>query len=200
MDKPMLESRLKLYRQHKAEVETTLKRIEVWKEMLDKGELEYFEDVPEKILGMPRSNTVTSPVENIAVRNEVTREMVEQWIKDDESRIFYKKLEVEQIETAINALTGQQRTVIESKYFEGMTWRNIEILFNDKFSRSRIFVTEEGLQKINNASLYTLWAILGPLYSKYLYFKQYNIDYRKSTGKVPEKYQKSTRQGSVLGL
>jgi hypothetical protein len=192
MDKQMLESRLKLYKQHKAEVDTTLKRIDVWKEMLDKGELEYFEYVPGTLPGMPKSTTVTSPIEIIVSRHEVTREMVEQWIDDDESRIRYKKLEVEQIGIALAALTAEQRAVIESKYLEGMTWRNIEIIFNEKFSRNRVYVTEEGLQKINNSSLEILWEILGPLYSKYLYFRQYNVDIRKSTRKVPEKYRKST--------
>jgi hypothetical protein len=204
MDKQMLESRLKLYKQHKAEVETTLKRIAVWKEMLEKGELEYFEDVPGKILGMPKSTTVISQVENIAVRAEVTAEMVDQWIKDDESRIFYKRLEVEQIGIALVALTVEQRTVIESKYFNDMTWKNIEVVYNEKFARNGYYLTESGLQKINNKVLETLWEILGPLYARYIYFKQYNLEVKRvalkrSENRKLKKGQKGERNGVVLG-
>lgn len=177
MDKPMLESRLKLYKQHKAEVETTLKRIEVWKEMLAKGELWYFDDSPPgREPGMPPTTTLSSQVEISVISREVTTEIVSQWIKDDESRIFYKKLEVEQLEVAFGALTSEQRFIINAKYCNDMTWKHIEISFNEKFSRKGFYLTEAGLRKINSIALIVLWQILGPLYLKYIYFKHYNLD------------------------
>lgn len=200
MDKPMLESRLKLYKRHKAEVETTLKRIEVWREMLKKGELICFEDIPDKIPGMPHSSGTSSVVENIAVRNEVTAEMVDQWIKDDESRIFYKRLEVEQIETALIALTTEQKTIVEAKYFSDMSWKNIEMVYNEKFARNGYYMTESGLQKINSKTLEILWEILGPLYAKYIYFKQYNIDLKRIVEDQKERRKlKKARNGREMG-
>lgn len=181
---------MKLYKQHKAEVETTLRRIDVWKEILRRGELEYFEDIPDKVPGMPRSKTVISPVENRIIRNEITTEMVEQWISDDESRIFYKKMEIEHIDIALQSLTAEKRFVIISKYFEDMTWRNIEIQFNEKFSRNRIYISDNRLRQMNGEILDILWEILGPLYSKYQYFKQYNFELKQQIKKQQEEQSK----------
>ena len=168
----ILEERLKLYKKHKAEVITTLQRITVWEEALKKGELWLFENNINRMLGMPRSTTVTSPTENAVGSREVTRELVEEWIEDDKSRMHFKKIEIEQIGEALKALTGEQRTIVESKYFEERTWRNIEILFNERHSVGRVYVTGEMLRKTNKESLETLWDILGPLLQRYLYFRR----------------------------
>ena len=130
----ILEERLRLYKKHKAEVNTALQRIAIWEDALKKGELWLFENSVNKILGMPRGNMVSSPTEQIASHNEVTRELVEEWIDEDKSRMRYKKIEIEQIEEALKALTKEQETIIKCKYFEEMTWRNIEIAFNERHS------------------------------------------------------------------
>lgn len=168
MDKPMLESRLKLYKQHKAEVVTALQRVAVWEEALKKGELWLFENSVSRMLGMPRSPSVHSSTESTVEQREVTAELVQEWIEEDRSRVYYKKLEIDQIDEALKALTAEQRTVIESKYFEGMTWRNIEILFNERHSKGRVFIQTDGIRKINSETLGILWKILGPLFQRYL--------------------------------
>lgn len=168
----ILEEHLRLYRKYKAEVNTTLQRVAVWEEMLKKGELWAFEYSVSKLAGMPGGGVSSSPVETEVRDREVTAEMVREWIEDDRSRVYYKKVEVEQIEEALKALTREQRTVIEAKYFDGMTWRNIETLFNEKYSVGRVCIQVDGIRKINRESLEILWEILGPLFQRYLYFKR----------------------------
>jgi hypothetical protein len=168
----ILEERLKLYKKHKAEVITTMQRVSVWEEALKKGELWVFEYHTSKILGMPHATTTTSPTEQTASNREVTAELVQDWIDEDKSRMRYKSVEIQQIGEALKALTKEQQTVIESKYFESETWRNIEIIFNERHSIGRVCITSEGLKKINKEALEILWQILGPLFQRYLYARK----------------------------
>ncbi|MDP4158212.1 MAG: hypothetical protein Q8911_00410 [Bacillota bacterium] len=168
----ILEERLKLYKKHKAEVITTQQRISVWEEALKAGELWAFEYHTSKVLGMPHVTTTSSPTESMASDREVTAELVQEWIDEDKSRMRYKIVEIEQIEEALKALTREQRTVIECKYFELMTWKNIEIQFNEQHSRGRVFIQTDGIRKINSEALEILWQILGPLFQRYLYFRK----------------------------
>lgn len=168
----ILEERLKLYKKHKAEVITTLQRVEVWEEALKAGELWAFEYHSSPTLGMPHATTTASPTEQTASQREVTVELVQEWIEEDKSKIRYKTVEIEQIDEALKALTKEQKTVIESKYFEAMTWRNIEIEFNEKYSVGRVYIKTDGLKLINREALEILWQILGPLFQRYLFFRR----------------------------
>lgn len=133
-----------------------------------------FEYYTSRIIGMPHATTTTSPTESAMCRKEVTTELVQEWIDEDKSRMRYKNVEIEQIEEALKALTREQRTIIESKYFNGMTWRSIEVVFNNQFSVGRPTIYTEMLRKINKESLEILWEILGPLFQKYLFFRRSN--------------------------
>jgi len=168
----ILEERLKLYKKHKAEVITTSQRITVWEEALKSGQMWLFENSVSIMPGMPHATTTTSPTERIAVQREVTTEMVQGWIDEDKSKVRYKSIEIEQIDVALKALTKEQRTIIESKYFESESWRNIEIVFNERHSVGRVYIMSEGIRKINKEALGILWQILGPLFQRYLYFRK----------------------------
>ena len=168
----ILEERLKLYKKHKAEVITTIQRVSVWEEALKSGHLWMFENSASRVIGMPHAATTTSPTEQIAAQREVTAELVQEWIDEDKSKIRYKTVEIEQIDEALKALTREQETVIMAKYFESETWRNIEILFNERHSVGRVYITVEMLRKINKEALEILWEILGPLFQRYLYFRK----------------------------
>lgn len=168
----ILEERLKLYKKHKAEVITTMQRISVWEEALKSGELWLFEYTASLVPGMPHATTTTSPTEQTVSRREVTAELVQEWIDEDKSKMRYKTVEIEQIDEALKALTREQETVIGSKYFEAMSWRNIETIFNEKYSVGRIYIQTDGLKRINRDSLEILWQILGPLFQRYLYFRR----------------------------
>jgi len=168
----ILEERLKLYKKHKAEITTASQRIAVWQDALKSGDLWMFEDSVSRVEGMPHATTTTSPTERIAAQREVTAELVQEWIDEDKSKVRYKTVEIEQINEGLNALTKEQQTVIESKYFEAMTWRNIEIAFNERHSIGRVYITDEMLRKINKAALEVLWEILGPLFQRHLYLRK----------------------------
>lgn len=170
----ILEERLKLYKKHKAEVVTTLQRIMVWEKALKSGELWLFESSVSVVEGMPHATTTTSPTERTASRREVTAELVQEWIDEDKSKMRFKTVEIEQIDEALKALTREQRTIVEAKYFESETWRSIEISFNEKYSVGRIYIQVNGLKIINKDALDILWQILGPLFQRYLYFRKAN--------------------------
>ena len=170
----ILEERLKLYRKHKAEVVTTSQRIEVWEQALKSGELWLFENSIGVIPGMPHATTTTSPTERIAVRREVTAELVQEWIDEDKSKVRFKTTEIDQIDGALKALTKEQETIVRAKYFDAETWRSIEIAFNERHSVGRVYISSEMLRKTNKVALCILWEILGPLFQRYLYFRKAN--------------------------
>jgi hypothetical protein len=167
MNKPLLEKRLKLYKKNKYNVETTVQRVNLWEGLLREGNLEIFEYQASRLLGMPRAKNVNG-LDVIVAENEVTEEMVRDWIEDDKSRIYYMKIEVEQIETALKALSQEQSVIVDLKYFNNMSWRGIETIFNERF-KNRIYITDEMLRKMNRESLQILWDLLGPLYARLCY-------------------------------
>jgi len=86
-----------------------------------------------------------------------------EWISEEQSRIFHTRLEVTQIESALNALTQQERFIIECKYFEGMNWRSIEVNVNTKY-REANYITEAGIRKINSKALDKIKIVLDSFY------------------------------------
>ena len=162
-----IEDKLRNYKKNRAEVNTTLQRIEIWERMLADGDMSKFVNTPAITPGMPKAPLrQSSPVENIVEESEVTAELVEQWIEDEKSRIFWKKLEVEQIEEALKALTTEQKYVISKKYFEEWSWRTIEINFNEDF-KHRGAVYERGLRYICREALKIIADILNPFYQQF---------------------------------
>ena len=162
----MIEERLKRYKQNKADVETTLSRCQVWQDMINNNDLESLIYTPTRIEGMPKALRINSPVESEVMQRCATIEGVQSWIKEDTSRIFFKKLEVEQIEGALRALTPEQRFVIEQKYFDETFWSNIEINFNNKFN-NRAPIQKDRLKEIKTNSLKIITDILTPFYERY---------------------------------
>lgn len=163
-----IEDRLKLYKKHRADVDTTLQRITVWEEMIKKGDFSVFEYSSPSTLGMPKATgfNISSPIETEICKNEMTKEIVQSWIADDWSRIRLKKLECEQIECAIKGLKEQQKYILECKYFEGWSWKNIEINFNSNYQHKREYVSDEAIRKINKESIIVITTILEPFYKQ----------------------------------
>ena len=166
MDIKIIESALRDYRRKQSVVETTLARIENYKET--KNNPDSFTHIfPEQSRepGMPKGTGISSLVENAVTNKEKAVYILNQWIKDDCSRIYPYQIELEQLNGALNALTKQQRFIIECKYFEGMFWKDIEVLINDKF-RQRNFITVSGIRKLNTEALIMLRNILKTYYSR----------------------------------
>jgi hypothetical protein len=161
-----IEDRLKLYKKHRAEVEVTLHRISVWEDMITKGDFSVFEYSEASTLGMPRAPgfKINSPIETEVCRKEISMETVREWIADDWSRIRLKKLECEQIEIAMIGLKEQQKYILECKYFEGWSWKNIEINFNAHFANKREYIYHEAIKKINLESIKLIEEVLEQFY------------------------------------
>jgi len=169
MDIRIIETALRDYKRKKSVIETTLLRIEQFKEALN--DPDSFSSVfigTNKEPGMPRGNGGIggSTVEMSVGDKEEAVELLKEWINDDKSRIYPYQIEKEQIDAALGALTRQQRYIVECKYFEDMFWRDIEISFNDKF-RQKNYITYEQLKKLNKDSLDLLTNILKPYYSRF---------------------------------
>lgn len=163
------EDMLKTFKEKKATIQITLERIEVYKRALNNPEehgglfLGSSRDP-----GMPtgKGYKPTSEVEYQVLSREQQAELLKEWIWDEHSRIYPLQIEVEQLTGALNALTEQQRFIIESKYFENMYWRDIEMSYNDQY-RKKNYITFEGLKNINRKSLELLAKILTPYYERF---------------------------------
>ncbi len=163
-----IEKILKSYKEKKAYVEATEARIEGWKNAIQHPEMWYKDYIPQgRELGMPGRphGSPPAPIENYVVGKQLTVDMIKEWIAQDQSRIFTIKIEIEQIEKALEGLTRQERCVIELKYFENMFWRDIEINFNNLY-RQKNYITDIRLKQINREALNKLFKILQPYYEK----------------------------------
>lgn len=161
----VIEKMLKEYRKKRAKVDNSLATIQAWEESLENPDVvEYLVRTYGVEMGMPTAKyKITSPQEVEILRNELEPEeaaqLVREWIKDEYSRIFKDKLEVEAIERALSALTPSQKYVIELKYFDEFFWSVIEDKYNERF-REKNYVTEARLRQIDREALNKLTEIL----------------------------------------
>lgn len=168
MNIKIIENALKDYKRKKSVVETTLSRIEQYKEALSNPDsFEYVFLGSPREPGMPRSTGGRKSSVELAIEDkEKAIELLKEWIKDDHSRIYPYQIELEQINGALNALTMQERYIIECKHIEKMFWRDIEISFNEKF-RQQNYLTVSGLKKVNRSALEIMAKILEPYYTRF---------------------------------
>jgi hypothetical protein len=161
-----IRDKLKLYRGKKARVETTKARIQAYQVLLEDPEIEqlgYYLSFREP--GMPGSGGGGSMVERSVIHGELTRELVKEWIKEDQSRITLLEIEVAQIEAALKSLTSWEEYIISCKYFENMFWTNIEASFNSEFPQKHD-ITQDRLKQMNKEALDKLEMILTPFYNQ----------------------------------
>lgn len=151
-----IEKALRDYRKNKGKIETAEERCRYWQECLDTmtdDEIaKEFIDTQPDTYGMPKARNNNSPVEKEVVIHEVTREMVKQWIKDDQSRIRPIKQQVKQIEIALGSLTEEENYVIDCKCIDNWKWVQVEIGFNEKY-RDENKITIERLKRIKIEAL-----------------------------------------------
>ena len=158
---------------NKSIIETTLARVESYRNSIeDPTSYSNIHMGSQSEVGMikGKGGKPLSPVEGEVLKKENDEmfvvENLKEWIKEDLSRIYPLQIEVEQIEGALNALTKQQKHIIECRYFERIFWDDTEISFNNKFKTT---LTCGQLQKKNKGSLDKLYKILKIYYDrKYL--------------------------------
>lgn len=166
MEIKIIEDALRDYRRKQSIVETTLARIESYKKARDNPD-SYTHIFPDSRLpGMPKGTDIISPVEKTITDKEKASIIINEWIYDDYSRIYPYQIELEQLDGALNALTMQQRFIVECKYFEGMFWRELADTFNNEF-RGKNYITSEGIRKMNRQALDLLGRILEPYYNRF---------------------------------
>lgn len=164
--------RLKKYKENSSAIETTLARIETYEKAL-KNPTSYTDISLSSQADMGsikgKGGVPSSPVEQSLIRKEGNEqevmESLREWIKEDKSRIYPLQIEKEQIDGALNALTKEQRHVIECKYFDDMFWKDIAESVNDNF-RKVSCITGSGAKKINATSLEMITKILNLYYSR----------------------------------
>ncbi|MDD2401680.1 MAG: hypothetical protein PHD60_05650 [Clostridia bacterium] len=158
-----IEQTLREYKKKKSIVETTLARIEAFQVALENPDMYVYVIVTRgKELGTPIEYFYNgSTVENEIFDKEKAKELLKEWIAEDRERIFFIKLEVEQIEIALNSLTTYEKYVIESKYFNNLFWRDIETSLMRKFPQ-KFPLTVAGIKKINREALDRLDEIMSP--------------------------------------
>jgi hypothetical protein len=159
---------LKSYKEKKAIVEATKSRISAWERILHDPNIEmYGYYTVNKEIGMPSAHSGKSQVErevfSVEEERELSRELVEEWIKEDKSRIFIPELEVDQIEKALMSLTTWEKYLIERKYFDNANWVSIELSFNEQF-KTRNYTPFETLKNYNKCALDKITVILEPFY------------------------------------
>ena len=106
MIKSIVEQALKEYKVKKSKVEATEARIQAYEYAIQHPEIWERSYVPGcGEIGIPQCHSNESPVERIFTEKELTTDMIRQYIEDDKSRIFPLKMEVEQIEKALEGLS-----------------------------------------------------------------------------------------------
>lgn len=159
---------LKSYKEKKAIVEATKSRIAAWERILHDPNIEmYGYYTVNKEIGMPSAHSGKSQVErevfSAEEERELSRELVEEWIKEDKSRISMLEIEVDQIEKAMTSLTPWEKYIIERKYFDNASWVSIELSFNEQF-KTRNYIPSETLRNYNKCAIDKMSAVLGPFY------------------------------------
>ena len=158
-----IEQSLRNYKKNKGKIETTEERDKYWQYCLDTMSAEEiakeFVEAQADNTGMPKAKNNNSPVEKNIIKKEVTREMIKQWIKDDQSRIRPLKHEVKQIEIAMGSLNEEENYIIECKCIDNWKWAQVETAFNEKF-RDKNEITIERLKRIKIETLKKMTEII----------------------------------------
>lgn len=166
MNKQRIEKVLREYKTKKSIVDTTNARIQAYTEAINNPEIikTWSYTINNRELGMPGSpnRNTSSPVEKEVCSTMLTVDLIKEWISEDKSRIYIYNLQINIIECALKALTEQERYIIILKYFERMSWTNIELSFNKEF-RQKNDITSGQVKNINEQAINGLLEILQPL-------------------------------------
>ena len=166
MYKIQLEKILREYKTKKSIVDTTNARIQAYTDAIINPELikSWSYEINTRELGMPGAplRNTSSPVEKEVCASILTVDLIREWIEEDKSRIYRYKLQINIIENSLKALTEQEKYIVEKKYFERMSWSNIELNFNKEFKQKND-VTYEQTKKINLQATDNLLLIISPL-------------------------------------
>ncbi len=170
MKKTQLEKILREYKTKKSIVDTTNSRIQAYQDAINNPELisSWSYSLNTRELGMPGSPTrnTSSAVESEVCAQILTIDLIKEWIAEDKSRIYRYNLQINIIEGALKALTEQERYIVKLKYFEKMSWNNIELNFNKEYKQKND-ITSVQVRRINEQAIENILEIITPLKSTF---------------------------------
>lgn len=170
-----IEQILKEYNSKKVMIEATEARIEQYKWAIAHPEEWYRDYIPEgRELGMPGaprgSGISIDPVSGYIHEKELNEEILRDWIRREESKIFFKRLEIKQLDLSMKVLLPKERFIIENKYMlDALSWNDIELNYTKSFNEQ---LTMIALKKKCRNAIDKLKTVLKPFYVEY----GYNID------------------------
>jgi len=170
LNKAQLEKILREYKIKKSIVDTTNARIEAYTDAINNPELikSWSYSINTREPGMPGAplRNTSSSVEAGICSEQLTIETIQEWIAEDKSRIYRYELQVNIIEGSLKALTEQEKYIIELKYFERMSWNNIELSFNKQFKQKNDITCGQA-RNINDQAIENLQEVITPLESTF---------------------------------
>lgn len=147
-------------------IEATEARIQQYKWCIAHPEEWYRDYIPERELGMPKgSNLYVDPISGYINEKELNEEVLRGWIRREESKIIFIRLEVNQVDLSLKALNSEELFIIENKYIaEKMTWDEIETSYPYTFKEQ---LTVDALKKKSKRALMKIKKVLLPFYYEY---------------------------------
>lgn len=160
---------LKEHNTKKVIIETTEARIQQYKWCIAHPEEWYKDFLPEsKELGMPGAPSGSKridPVSGFISDKELNEEILKEWIRKEEGKIFFTRLEVNQLELALKILNAKELFIVENKYInDKISWNEIEISYPYSFKEQ---LTVDTLKKKSKKALNKIKTILVPFYIEY---------------------------------
>lgn len=156
------------HKEKKSKLDIMLSTIDAWEHAVKNPEtIVYLVQTSGIELGMPRGSfNINSPVEKEVINKiedfKLAIELVREWIKEEESRAFPLKIDVMRVEHSLNSLANDEVYIIECKHFENLIWRDIELNYNNKYTRKNNYITESGLRKKYDDIIKKLYNVLKP--------------------------------------
>lgn len=174
--KELIDKRLKRYKTTKSYVEATKSRISMYEEIIKNDDYDDWcigSRSSDELGVAVQSKSRGSIVESTVIGRQLEKDDALMMIRQDRSRMFWKKLEVEQIETAIKALTEWEKYIFECKYCENKFWVEIEIGFNKQYPQKNN-LTDERLRQMFKEGMVKINEVLTPFYEQhYIIYNQY---------------------------
>lgn len=157
---------LKEHNTKKVIIEATEARIQQYKWCIAHPEEWYRDYIPERELGMPKGSSLyTDPISGYINEKELNEEVLRDWIRREEGKIIFTRLEVKHIDLSLKTLNEEELFIIENKYIDDkMTWDEIETSYPYSFKEQ---LTVDALKKKSKRALVKIKKVLIPFYSEY---------------------------------
>jgi hypothetical protein len=157
---------LYLYQDIKAEICVIKNNIEYYAMLLqqeDLSELEYCKKI--QYLGIKYISTIFSVVEKEVTRKEtahnLNHKIVKELLEKEKTKLLFKQNQIDNIDSALNALNAEDRYIIKCKFFHRMKYKDIETNYKAHF---RYCLTEQTIKKRVKNAIRKMTTIINAVY------------------------------------